>query len=457
MSSKRTRLTAIAAAGVMMTAAAAAAWLTMSPASADLTTPAPNGGVYNIFLERDILTADPANAITGGGYWGHEGPDRSIVSTVFSADGTDGGTAIMDAFQIDDPIGQIFVAIVPTSADGSNERPEVAEGEYAGDAFDWFTEMALGGSLTGNTQGDGVLMVSTQEQWDDWVSDGKPDQLIESDLTVHDPLREGDPVSAHPKGSSLLNTWPAGTHLSLVFYSIVGLGDNNEPIVKRGADGRAISAWLPFVTKANPDRPIATSGGYDLVGSVVTPTVGLSQSWSGTTGTVTATVQNEDGDTLTDATGTIQFQARPKGATSGDYDDVGDAMTVTDGTASTQVTDLAAGEIRQFRAVYTPDEAASTKYAGATSGLLTVTPQTSASQPPTSQPPTSQPPTSQPPTPTPTPTVTPLPDDPTAAIQAEIKKVKAQFKKAKKAHNTAKAKKLKKKLKKLKKQLKAVS
>lgn len=273
--SRRRRVAAGMAAAAVSSAIIGAA----APAHADLSSPAPNGGVFNIFLERDILTTEPANAITGGGWWGHEGPDRAIMQTVFSADATDGGTALTDAFGVTDPITQIYVAFAPTSADGSAERPDVADGELIGDAFPWFTQIALGGGWTGNTQHDHVGLVSTQAMYDAWVADGKPDQLIENDLAEggadlvsHDPLRPGDPVSVAPRDTSVLNTWGTGENISLIYVATTGLDENNEPIVARGADGRAISAWLPFTTVANPDRAAATSGGYAFATEPATPT-----------------------------------------------------------------------------------------------------------------------------------------------------------------------------------------
>lgn len=345
----------------------------------------PTGSAVEIFIEPGGFTGDPTNAITTGS-WGHEGPNRDQGDYI-SSDLRDSGTAFLNAFGAED-FDNYAVVFAPVSADGSTEEPAVTPGENIGQAYQWFTQIGFGAGFSGtsNPATDEVLKVSTLAEWQDWIGDGKPDQLASSnDLVMHDALRAGNPVSAHPKGKSILNRWASGQQLSLIVVRTTGTTDaaTGLPILAPAANGHANAAWLNFTTSLDPHigdatHPnIATSGSYTVTSAVTTPTVTLGDTWSGDTGTLTATIGGPSG-TLTDASGTVQFSALPDNANTGTYTPVGGPVTVSNGVASTSVTGLSAGGFRKYKATYTPDSDASAKYAGAESNPRTVTPQATA-------------------------------------------------------------------------------
>lgn len=431
-----------------------AAWTasTTPAAHADLTSPAANGGVFNIFTEADNGTNDPAHAIHGTGFWGHEDANQAIGSTFFSADMTDAGAAVVNAFQVTDPTTQIGVAFVQTTADGSKERPSVSVGEKAGDAFEWFTLTGLTGAVTGNLQDDSVLEVSDQAEWTAWINGGGGDQYFTNDLVLHDAPVSGTgagPVSTHPRSASILKRWPAGSHISLVYFAIAGWDDANrqEPIVKRGADGRAITAWVPFTTVASPTRSIATSAGYQLVGPAK-PYTKFTENAAHTQLTVSF-VNDSAGALSPPAAGTVQFyaQAKVSGAQSPSgpftpYPGPNTPVSETDGTATIDVTGLSPGDVQTFKVAYTPAPGVTDKYdalaiddANSTIGTFSVP----AASPSPSPSPSQSSPSS------PSPTVSPAPSTYTLKLakdQAALKAAKKALKKAK----GAKKKKLKKKI-----------
>ncbi len=373
-------------AGTAACAVAATVLSLASPAIAATSTPvAP-------IIETGSFTADPAHAVTTG-WWGHEGAGRNGTS-IFSLDGkgsapaTTSATVAAQLAKIgpDATIDDLHVAFVLTSADGSTESPTVTAGETVGQAFQWFDASTVGGSIAGNNQSnDYVDALSTETSYNAWFNAGQLTYGFDDNLVAHDATQPGNPVSgAHAIGTSILNTWAAGTKVSMVYYVSTSVNANNEPIVTVGPDGHAETAWMPFTTVALPTDhtrdPVGTSfaASYDTVrtsgGYVVTaaapPTVHISDTWSGGVGTVHAALTNASNVALTNATGTIQFSARAVDATGGTFTDVGSPVTVSaTGTASMPISGLTSGHFQEYQATYTPDAAASTTYTSATSGI----------------------------------------------------------------------------------------
>lgn len=248
-------------------AAVPLALLAVGTSSAEAYTPA--GSVYEIFTEPS-LTTDPANRITKG-WWGHEtNPgDNSAVGdtgpnpTNFSApEIADGGAAFAAAFNGDDG-SHVGIAFVPTSADGSAERPVVTAGELVGQAFPLWSDLGAFGSEVWSPQNQGVDGLWSQAGKDAWVADGKPTLGFDANLVLHTPLRPGNPVASSQFQKSMLNAWPAGTNVSLVYYLFDSINANFEPVLHVGADGRAVTAWMPFTTVASTTDPtLKTSAGY---------------------------------------------------------------------------------------------------------------------------------------------------------------------------------------------------
>lgn len=382
---RRRRTFAGALVGAVVGTVATTSALVAAPAA---QAAAPDGSAYEIFLEAGSATGSPANAVTVG-KWGHEGPNRD-QGTVVSADlGADGaGAALFEALGFPNPnsdanYGQLALAFAPTSADGSTERPAVEANESVGQAFEWFTEQSFGTAFSGtpNTPStDEVLKVSTLAEYTAWQNAGSPDQLASSsDLIMRDVLVNGAPASTAPKGKSILNRWAADQNISLVLVRTTGETDSKGlPIVARGADGKAITAWLTFRTGLDSsvgNGTIATSGAYTVTSALTTPVVELTNGTVGSTTTLTAALKSEAGSALSDADpGTVQFSALPADQNDGEYVNLGDPVAVSDaGTATFQISDLAPGSFRRYRALYTPTGDAAGRYTSATSNPRTVT------------------------------------------------------------------------------------
>ncbi|BBH16981.1 hypothetical protein Back2_12680 [Nocardioides baekrokdamisoli] len=369
-------------AGTAAFALAAAVLGAASPAMAAPASP------LQVFMEGASATFDPANAVTAG-WWGHEGAGRTD-SSFFSLDGK-GSAASATPTSLAAQLAKIgpdaasdgsnvFVAYVTTSADGSAEKPTISAGETVGQAFGWFDGSTFDGALSGNSAAnDYVDTVSTDASYTAWHNAGSPVVGYDASLTPIDAAAPGAPPSgAHALGKSILNNWPAGANISLVYYVSNATAANGEPIVQAGADGKAETAWMPFTTVAMPTDhsrdpintaypasydTLRTSAGY-VVSGAVAPTVKLKDSWSGTAGTLTATITDSTtGVTLTNATGSVQFMGRSVNATGGAFSDIGSPVTVTAaGTAAMPITGLVGGQFQEFEAVYTPDAAASSTY-----------------------------------------------------------------------------------------------
>jgi hypothetical protein len=344
-------------------------------------------------VETGGFTADPVHALTTG-WWGHEGGGRTGTS-IFSIDGKGSAastTALTLAAQLakigpDATVDDLHVAFVLTSADGSAEKPAITAGKTVGQVFTWFNAATLGGSEAGNNNSnDYVDALSTESSYNAWFNAGQLTYGFDDNLVAHDVTQPGNPASgAHAIGTSILNTWAAGTNVSMVYYVSTSTNANNEPIVKVGPDGHAETAWMPFTTAALPGDhtrdpvgtsfpasydTVRTSAGYVVAGAAVAPTVHISDTWTGGTGTLHAALTNASNVALTNATGTVQFSARAVNATGGAFTNVGSPVTVSGtGTASMPISGLASGQFQEFEATYTPDAPASSLYTTATSGI----------------------------------------------------------------------------------------
>jgi hypothetical protein len=257
----------LVAAGLALTVTPLSVMALSNPASAYN----PDGSAVEVFLENN-LTADINNQITKG-WWGNEsGPgDQSATggtgtdATFFSSDLTVDPNAFSDAFNGDDG-SHVGIAYVVSSADGSTERPTVTAGELAGQAFGWYSDAPAYGSVQTSPQNPGVDSIWTQAGKDQWVADGKPSTHMDADLKQHLPLVAGNPLAAHQYQTSLLNTWPAGTEISVVYYLFDSINANIEPVVHVGPDGKAVTAWLKIRTVASPANPsLKTSAGYEVL------------------------------------------------------------------------------------------------------------------------------------------------------------------------------------------------
>jgi hypothetical protein len=129
--------------------------------------------------------------------------------------------------------------------------------------------MGLGVSLNGNkNKNDGVAWVSTLAEYSTWWDAGRPLQGYTDQLGVLDVPASGAPhPSRTPQGKSILDRWPAGTKISLVFYVSDGFDKAMPqiPTVKVGPDGRALTSWMTSQTVASTTNGARTSGGYKVL------------------------------------------------------------------------------------------------------------------------------------------------------------------------------------------------
>jgi hypothetical protein len=245
-------------------------------APADATTPP--GSRAQVILETKNVTGQPYYASLHG-WWGHEGgtKDTGVRATYLSLDASNGrgvvGNSTISALHKKLGDGGSFsslrVAFVPYSADGHNERPQVTKGENAGKAFRWFSDLGFGSGLNGKKgANDFVTWVSTLGEYSKWWQAGRPVQGFTKQLKVLDIPGTGPAtLSPTPEGASILNRWPAGTKISLVFYLSDGVDKamRQVPTVRVGKDGRAMTSWLTFETVASPTDAVRTSGGYKVL------------------------------------------------------------------------------------------------------------------------------------------------------------------------------------------------
>jgi hypothetical protein len=232
----------------------------------------PQGSSAEVIFEtgKKGPIGDPGYAVVNG-WWGHEGRAKS-GTTYFSLNGADSQGVVTTSSiaalhrRLSDggSFSKLRVAFVPASRDGSTERPRVHAGELAGEAFTWWTDMGVGSGIAGSrTANDSGTFVSTQQQWDKFWHAGRPVQAFDARLVLHD--ISNNAVSVTPEGTSILNTWPAGTRISVVLYVSDGYNNELEPRVKVGPDGRALSAWLTLQTVARPGDRVRTSAGYRVL------------------------------------------------------------------------------------------------------------------------------------------------------------------------------------------------
>ncbi|MFL6022470.1 MAG: hypothetical protein ACJ72O_03955 [Marmoricola sp.] len=257
---------------------ASAAALALLTLAAPAVAETPHGSHAEVILESRSATGQPYNASLDG-WWGHEGKnqDKGVGPTFLSLDASDGNGVVSDAtiaklhaaIQDGGSFDSLRVAFVPYSADGSNERPVVHAGENAGQAFRWFADLGFSSALNGNKNAnDGVAWVSDLAEYTKWWNAGRPVQAFTDKLGVLDVAPDGSTsTSAAPQGRSILDRWPAGTKISLVFYVAEGVDKKmpQVPTVKVGKDGRAITSWLTFETVASPTNQARTSGGYRVL------------------------------------------------------------------------------------------------------------------------------------------------------------------------------------------------
>lgn len=231
----------------------------------------PKGSAAEVMFETGTKgpLGDPGYAVVKG-WWGHEGGFHtgSTYVSLNAADShhvvtTESLAALHKAVSDGGSFRSLRVAFVLASKDGSTERPFVHAGETAGEAFKWWTDMGMGSGVGGGKSSYNGSFVSTQQQWDKFWHAGRPVQAFDSKLVLHDVSNNA--VSATPQGTSILNTWPAGTKVSVVLYVSDGYNNELEPKVKVGPDGRALASWLTLRTVAKPGDPVRSSAGYEVL------------------------------------------------------------------------------------------------------------------------------------------------------------------------------------------------
>jgi hypothetical protein len=235
-------------AGALALAIPTAIFATATTANAYAPTP----GAAEIILEAGSLTGAGANALPSG-WWGHEGTAHS-QATYFSLN-TTGSTLAATLAKIgpDATSSNLHTAFVvnPTTA---NVKPAISAGETVGQAYSWFDASGFGHSLAGNTQqNDYVDAVSTEASYNAWFNAGQPVYGFDNNLNAIDAAAPGAPLSgSHAIGKSILNNWPAGTQIGVVYYVSNANNANNEPIVLADSTGHAEAAYVPLTTVALP-------------------------------------------------------------------------------------------------------------------------------------------------------------------------------------------------------------
>lgn len=370
----------------------------------------PADSLAEVIFQADPPDGNPAHSLTDG-WWGHEGVGKNVGTFPYFNQADSNGqvtdaskAAIRDAFGIAD-YTDLRIAFVPTSIDGSAERPHVTAGQNAGQVFTWFTKRSFSTGWFGSAVPE-VNTISTLSEYADWVAAGSPDIVYDGDtLDAYDLSNPENPVIAeHPGGKSVLNRWAAGQKISMVVFLSAGSNADGIPLVAVGSDGRAKSAWLSFTTTASPTSAVATSAGYHVEGVKASPTVTLTHSLSDGAGNLSAAISP-------DIAGTLQFtsSACPAGA----FADAGAAIHRAAGSGPVTLPLAGFGSsavCATYKATFTPDDLAS--YNVVTSGVRTVAG--------VDAPVVVQPPVVQPPVHVQTP---PLPKVPIAAKEAkQIKK-----------------------------------
>lgn len=312
-------------AGALALAIPTAIFATATSANAYAPTP----GAAEIILEAGSLTGSAANALPSG-WWGHETATHN-KSTVFSLN-LNGGSLASTLAKIgpDATSSNVYVAFVQ-SPSSTNVKPSVTAGETVGQAYQWFDASTFGGSLSGNTnQNDYVDAISTDASYNAWFNAGQPVYGFNNNLQAIDATAPGAPLSgSHAIGTSILNTWAAGTNIGLVYYVSDGTAANNEPTVKADSSGHAEAAYVPLTTVALPSDhsqdpatgfpssydTLRTSAGYidaaagdRTASSAVTSSLPSPQQ-PGVSVTFNTTVTDTDNGNAPVTTGSVSFYA----------------------------------------------------------------------------------------------------------------------------------------------------
>jgi len=331
-------------AGALLALVVAAAGLLLVPGPADAVKP------QGSRIELLYGSADPTQALTEGGSTNfNDWIGRNLYPIA--------GTTLADLGCTADD--KVMEAVVATTADGSAERPVVPD-DHTGisSVFTWTTPaQSPGGAsaastwLTGGT-GGGAIPING------WTS---AQQVY---------TQAGWTANPKVKTTNIAKLWPSDTALSLVVVCALATPDpaTGEYYVRRGADGRAITSWLNFVTTPNPTNPQYTSEGWKIVAPKVVPSLGVTATFAaaGTSGTVTVTLSGAGGSAVPDATGTVALYAGAD--TSGSPVASG---PVTSSVATLPVSGLTPGSVVSYTAVYTPDSAGAATYGPATSDTTT--------------------------------------------------------------------------------------
>ncbi|MFL6059920.1 MAG: Ig-like domain repeat protein [Marmoricola sp.] len=310
------------------------------------------------------------------GWWGHEGTTNAATGVGTPDNGTGTNTSFLDLNLADPDLAATFpdlskvgVAFVTTSADGSAEHPAVSGTKSVDQVFPWFMDAGAETGLNGTSAAnDSVAVVSTGSEYDAWFAAGKPLQGFNSSLQLQDVSAPGQPVSATPKGKSILNRWASAQHISLVFYQTTGANVNGKPVVAVDGSGHAITAYMPFDTVQKPGDSLRTSAGYidDTYGAVAqdtTTTLGTSVASPQPANTpidLTATVAPASGSDV--PVGSVEFF---DGATS-----LGTGAVNGSGVAHLNGQVLAVGS-HSLKAVYTATNTSSLAFNGSTSTTST--------------------------------------------------------------------------------------
>lgn len=323
----------------------------------------PAGSPAELMFESSV-SGNLNNAIQHG-WFGHEGNAAAPTGTnptVLSADYTSG--QLQAAFT--NPDDNLRVVFVPQTSSGASEHPVATTGQTVDQVFGpnaRFADQGLFAGLngTGNAN-DSVLTVSTGAEFDAWFGAGQPLQGYNNNLQLID--IGPNTVSATPQGKSVLDAWPAGTQLSMVFYETNGSYTNGKPQVLAGADGHAKTAWLNFTTVGSPSSALRTSAGYNVTSFGAIPQnthTTLSTSVpgpvaAGTAISLTATVAPNTGTNV--PAGSVEFF---DGATS-----LGTG-TLVGGTFTKTGVVLPVGSGHSLTAVYTPTNTATLAFNTSTS------------------------------------------------------------------------------------------
>lgn len=328
---------------------------------------APTPGAAEIILEAGALTGNGANALASG-WWGHETATHN-KATFFSLN-TTGSTLAATLAKIgpDATAGNVNVAFVqnPTLA---NVKPTVTAGETVGQAYQWFDASTFGASLSGNTsQNDYVDAVSTNASYSAWFAAGQLTYGFDNNLNAIDATQPGTPLSgSHAIGKSILNNWPAGTTIGVVYYVSDGTDPgNNLPTVKVGPGGLAEAAYVPLTTVALPSDhsqdpttglpaaydTVRTSAGYidtaagDRTASSAVTSSPASSASPGATVNFSTTVTDTDNGNSPVTTGTVAFFA------DGSATEFGHATPNASGVATVPNSSLSPG-VHSITATYT--------------------------------------------------------------------------------------------------------